>query len=204
MAVLDIANQRFGRLVAVRFAGISEDHQGALWLCRCDCGKEKIVKTQALRSGGTRSCGCYHDEVSSNRERTHGLTKSPEYYTYYNAKARCEHPNFWAYGFYGGRGIKFLFKSFEEFYAELGPRPSSKYSLDRIDNDGNYEPGNCRWATKEQQTKNKRPRKDRKLHRVPAEASNAKSAQECGELPRRLKSESVIPITTLSPSEIHS
>jgi hypothetical protein len=84
---------------------------------------------------------------------------TPEYTAWNNAKKRCSNPMHPQWPYYGGRGIKFLFTSFERFFAELGPRPSPQHSLDRKDNDGNYEPGNVRWATAKEQSNNRRPRK---------------------------------------------
>jgi len=84
----------------------------------------------------------------------HGMTHSPEYKAFVDAKYRCQNPNIVHYQHYGGRGIKFQFTSFQEFYAEIGPRPSKLHSLDRIENTGHYEPGNIRWATKAEQSRN--------------------------------------------------
>ena len=126
-----------------------------VWKCRCNCGNLTKVLAGNLKSGHTTSCGCFH-----RRPRSHGHTvlgtKTPEYRAYSHAKDRCTNPKTKGWEDYGGRGIKFLFTSFQQFWKEMGPRPSRRHSLDRIDNDGNYEPGNVRWATGSQQIRNRR------------------------------------------------
>jgi hypothetical protein len=89
------------------------------------------------------------------KKTQNGMSQTPEYHAWWNAKNRCTNPNSQRWYTHGGRGIKFLFNTFEEFYAELGPRPSPAHSLDRENNDGDYEPGNVRWATRSEQQKNK-------------------------------------------------
>jgi len=148
--------RRFGQLIVLNRVG-TDKFRCSTWKCRCDCGEEITTTGGRLRSGGAQSCG--HTKVRIRHGHTssqHG--KSPEYTAYGNAKARCTNPKFWAWKHYGGRGIEFRFKSFEEFLSELGPRPSPKHSIDRIDNNGHYVPGNVRWATWEQQVQNKRKR----------------------------------------------
>lgn len=148
---------RFERLL-VLFRVENDRHEQPRFLCRCDCGQEKVVHSSSLLAGCTRSCGCLARELAGQRLRarchTHGMSKTPEYRAYHKAKERCSNPNHPKYPRYGGRGIRFLFTSFEQFYAEVGPRPSSEHSIDRKDNDGNYEPGNVRWATRKEQSDN--------------------------------------------------
>lgn len=131
----------------------------ATWLCKCDCGNQAVVRGAHLRSGNTRSCGCLHREIVAKSARTHGQRGLPEYGSWDHMIQRCTNPNNNKFADYGGRGIKVCQiwrDSFEAFYQDLGPRPSPGYSLDRIDNNGNYEPGNCRWATQRQQCHNTR------------------------------------------------
>lgn len=157
----NLCNQRFGRLLAIGFAGYNARQQ-AQWLCKCDCGAWPIIAADSLRTNRTHteSCGCLQSDITRLRSTTHGHAprkrQSTEYESYCGAKARCTNPDHHAYRLYGGRGIEFRFTSFEEFYAELGPKPSSGHSVDRIDNDGHYEQGNVRWATQKEQCKNVR------------------------------------------------
>ena len=153
--VNDLAGQRYGRLLVLSYAGTGKDGHPS-WRCRCDCGSERVVSRSNLKSGNTQSCGCLRRQQCRERS-THGMEGTPEYDSYINAKQRCENPHDTSFANYGGRGIRFEFKSFEEFFAELGPRPKG-LTLDRIHNDGNYRPGNVRWATRSQQARNQRPR----------------------------------------------
>jgi hypothetical protein len=127
-------------------------------LFRCDCGSLKLISYRNVLSGSVYSCGCAMRALSSARMRRHGLSKSPEYSAWCQAKARCyrkSHPRF---SEWGGRGIRMCdrwLRSFEAFLSDMGPKPSPVHSLDRINNDGNYEPGNCRWATPKEQSTNR-------------------------------------------------
>lgn len=159
----DLLGQKFNRLTVVSF---SHTRNGdAFWVCICDCGTEKIARAKSLKTGDCKSCGCLkreHDaarsQVMTQRNYRHGMGRTPECKAYYQAHQRCTNPNCKAWKDYGGRGIKFMFESFEQFYSELGDKPEPKrlYSVDRIDNDGNYESGNVRWATRSQQNSNQR------------------------------------------------
>lgn len=165
----DITGMRFGRLVVV---GRSSKHgsRQAMWDCVCDCGKRITLPGGSIRSGNTKSCGCLYADTRDINSLRHGMAlggraRSVEYTAFAAAKGRCNNPNNPVYEDYGGRGIKFLFASFEDFYEELGPRPPgvspggrALFSLNRIDNDGNYERGNVEWADKSTQMVNRRKR----------------------------------------------
>jgi hypothetical protein len=125
------------------------------WTCKCQCGGIKIARSSMLVGGRTRSCGCLNSELSRSRRTTHGKSKTVEYKSYFQAYERCSNKNRKDYPRYGGRGIEFRFTSFEQFLSELGPRPEG-CSLDRIDNNVHYEPGNVRWASPVEQANNKR------------------------------------------------
>jgi hypothetical protein len=156
--VKDRTGFRYGRLTVIRF---SEERKsgGVCWVCECDCGKEIIVSANSLATGNTVSCGCYNLDKIKERQTKHGHSSngiiSPEFRTYRNMKMRCYDTKNKSYKNYGGRGIKICdrwLESFENFLQDMGLRPSPNHSIDRFpNNDGDYEPGNCRWATRYQQ-----------------------------------------------------
>ena len=152
---IELAGQTFSYLTVIQQAPAIGGETA--WLCRCVCGTEKVVLSDRLRSGRTKSCGC------RAAGRAMGFCKrlsgTPEHNSWKNMHYRCYGANTPNYHNYGGRGIKVNFTSFKQFFDEVGPRPAAGYSIDRINNEGHYEPGNVRWATWKQQANNKRPRK---------------------------------------------
>ena len=127
-------------------------------LCRCDCGIEKVAALNYLLSGATKSCGCLGGIPNRKKQITHGHWQKGAYNSWANAKRRCNNPKNPRYHQYGGRGIKVCSRwdTFEQFLADMGERPTSKHSLDRINVDGDYSPENCRWATNVEQCNNTR------------------------------------------------
>lgn len=163
MAKTNSIGDVFGRLTIV--APAKPRYRKTYWVCRCECGNVVEVQQAHLRSGHTRSCGCYHDEAARRAVTKHGRHDTPEYSTWANMLARCYNERTHEYERYGGRGISVCNRwkhSFVSFYADMGARPSPMHSIDRIDNDGNYDPGNCRWATFYQQCESRHIRNDNK------------------------------------------
>jgi hypothetical protein len=155
-AYKDITGLRFGRLTAVRPHSRNQ-YKRWDWEYRCDCGGSIVRDGGSVTSGNVRSCGCLRREVASAKAATHRRTGTPIHRTWAHMLRRCRSPDEAMWHRYGGRGIKVCerWNSFENFLADVGERPSQEYSLDRINNDGNYEPGNVRWATALTQQNNK-------------------------------------------------
>lgn len=155
----DLTGQVFGRLTVIGYAGrIGGSHR---WDCHCQCGGLARVRNKDLKGGHTQSCGCLWEETFLGCRTTHGMTDTKLYRVWAHMKARCHNPKSSVYRYYGGRGVVVCERwqgkeGFANFLADMGPRPSSAHSIDRIDVNGNYEPGNCRWATKQEQMRNKR------------------------------------------------
>lgn len=153
--------QRFGRLVALVDVGRTKSGNKQ-WRFQCDCGNTTTVRISDVARRFTQSCGCLQRETSAENGRksslTHGMFGTPEYNIWAQMIQRCINPKHPMWKYYGKRGIRVSnrWRKFENFFADMGYRPSAKLSLDRIDNDGNYERSNCRWATRSQQEKNKR------------------------------------------------
>ncbi len=152
----DMLGQRFTRLVVVSRAD-SDKNGNAIWECMCDCGNTTLSRGFTLRNGQAKSCGCLTTDQLVERITTHKMSGTLEWWSWVHMRQRCENPNARFYPRYGGRGIKVCerWQSFENFYADMGSRPSEAYSLERKNNDGHYEPTNCVWATLSEQNSNK-------------------------------------------------
>lgn len=157
--------QKCGRWLVIKRAGSDPGHKDALWLCQCECGEERRVRARYLRDGRSQSCGCWRAEAARLFLTKHGESHGellPEYRAWNAAIYRCHNPKSKNYPSYGGRGIKVAEEwrdrrtGFWKFFQHLGPRPSDSHSIDRINVDGHYEPGNVRWATPTEQAYNKR------------------------------------------------
>ena len=159
----DLTGQRFGRLLVIEYS--SKNKWGnATWLCRCDCGNEKIICSNSLKRGLTKSCGCICKDFP--RSKTHGESATRFYRIWVKIKLRCLNPNMQDFKYWGGRGINvcdrwlkfenFRDDMYESYLAHVEEFGEKQTSIDRINNDGNYETSNCRWATNLVQAHNKR------------------------------------------------
>ena len=158
--VKNLTGIRVGRLIVIKQVGFSKQHN-ALWLCKCDCGNEKVIVSSSLVTGDSQSCGCYMKDKSIEAHLTHGCSGkniTPEYSSWSGMKERCLNKKHMGFYSYGGRGITICdewINSFETFLRDMGIRPKGT-SLDRIDVNGNYCKENCRWATPREQRRNTR------------------------------------------------
>lgn len=163
--LIDLTGKIFGRLTVIS-RDISKDFTKTKWICKCECGNIVSVFSNSLMNGGTKSCKCLRNELIKIHPLKHGETKnnkiSTEYISWRSMKSRCLNPNNPHYKNYGGRGIKICERwlgvnGFNNFISDMGYKPSLSHSLDRFpNNDGHYEPSNCRWSTEEQQNRNRR------------------------------------------------
>jgi len=157
---IDEVGNVYGRLTVVSETG-QDDYGNYQWNCLCSCGQTTEVKGGSLRKGDTKSCGCLQRDISRDQLKTHGMSNTQTYERWVAMRQRCINPTNESYPNYGGRGISVCddwVDSFETFYSDMGAKPEGR-SLDRVDNNGDYNKDNCRWATKTEQDNNKRTNK---------------------------------------------
>lgn len=162
VTIIDLTGLKFGRLLVKRKSTEKNKYGVLLWECLCDCGNIVNLLTSSIKSGNTQSCGCLSRDnlIQRNKDNaTHGLSRTPIYITWGGIVQRCTNPTDSHFPDYGGRGISICDRwrnSFENFYADMGPKPGPEYSIERSNNNGDYEPGNCIWVTKSEQNNNRR------------------------------------------------
>lgn len=155
-----LEGQKFGRLTAIEIAGQNKDGR-VIYKCLCECGKYVPILAKLLSNGATRSCGCLKSDITKERNtkagKAHGQAASPTYSSWRAMLRRCLIPGSPSYEHYGGRGITVCerWMDIRNFIEDMGIRPGTRYSIDRIDCNGNYEKSNCRWATKKEQSRNR-------------------------------------------------
>lgn len=156
----NLTGRRFGRWQVLNESPSSGNVR---WLCVCDCGVSRSVTSSNLLHGLSTSCGCRKDEVTIARSTVHGRYGTPAYNSWRGMVSRCTNESQNSYKYYGGRGVTICerWREFAAFYEDMGDPPANGYSIDRIDVNGDYEPGNCRWADQATQVRNRRPRERR-------------------------------------------
>lgn len=157
MRRIDLTGKSFGEWVVLSYSHTNA--RGVLhWVCRCSCGTVSEICGNNLKSGKTTNCGCTKAKRTADRNTTHGMSKTRVYKIWAGMIQRCSNPNRRAYKYYGERGISVCdrWRDFKNFFDDMGDPPSEKHSLERVDNDGWYEPSNCKWATSEVQSRNNR------------------------------------------------
>lgn len=165
---VDLTGQKFGRLTVISLSERKYSHRH--WLCKCGCGNKRSVREGYLKTGRTKSCGCYNREVSSEKNTKHGQSHqdkkfTTEYQAWANMIKRCTNPKANGYEYWGGRGITVCdrWKDFSNFFEDMGKKPTKEHSLDRIDNNKGYSPDNCKWSNKSEQVINRRVQKNNKF-----------------------------------------
>ncbi len=148
---LNLTGRKFGRLLVLSIHSQDTNNGSFRWICKCECGKFTMTASKCLLGNNTTSCGCRHKDAVT----IHGRSRSVEYHAWISIQSRCSNPLYHSFNRYGGRGIRCHIGSFAEFIEIVGLRPSPNYTLDRINNDGHYERGNLRWATRTEQQRNR-------------------------------------------------
>lgn len=158
-AFIDLTGLKFERWLVVKETRKKQNH--TYWLCMCDCGNEREVVGQHLRNGKSKSCGCFHKEITREIHKTHGMSKNDTYGIWKGMKARCKSKNSMSYASYGANGITVCeqWEEFENFLEDMGYRPGKEFSIDRIDVTKGYFKKNCKWSTRLEQARNRRTSK---------------------------------------------
>lgn len=158
----DLTGKVFGAWVVIGKVDGYEAYGNRNYICVCVCGTERVVWAPNLLRGRSKSCGCQWKPQTK-----HGRHKSPEYEAWHGMKQRCSNPKSYGYKWYGALGISYCeaWESFDNFFKDMGPRPSKEFSIDRINPYGNYEPGNCRWASRKAQAANTRKQYDKRMEK---------------------------------------